>query len=81
MSFRESAIAILEAMQERPLEALTEDLKDIYPNATPADARRIKKGLLKVLTADTQEDLDRLGKEYKALHAELRKKYGNGGSI
>lgn len=74
-TFRESAIAMLEAYREAPPEGTQEELQDTYKGITLEDAKRVKDGLLALLDSKTKEEQDRVVKEYKALHAELRKKY------
>lgn len=79
MSVRESAIAMLEAMRNSPPDAIADDVRDTYPAITLEDAQRIKDGLLAIFDSKTRAEQDRRGREYKALHAELRKKYGKSG--
>lgn len=74
-TFRESAIAMLEAYREAPPEGTQEELQDTYKGITLEDAKRVKDGLLALLDSKTKEEQDRVTREYKALHAELRKKY------
>lgn len=66
---------MLEAYREAPPEGTQEELQDTYKGITLEDAKRVKDGLLALLDSKTKEEQDRVVKEYKALHAELRKKY------
>lgn len=78
-SLRDTARAMVEGMKNSPPEAIADDVRDTYPDITLEDATRIRDGLTAIFTASTRAELDRLGREYKALHAELRKKYGKSG--
>ena len=79
MSLRESAIAVLEAMRNSPPETIADNVKDTYPDITTEDAQRIKDGLLAFMDSRTQREHSQREREYKALHAELRKKYRKSG--
>ena len=74
-----TAWRVLEVMGKRPPEAIAEDVKDTYPDISLEDAQRIRDGLLAVLTAGTRAELNERGREYKALHTELKKRYGKSG--
>ena len=76
-TFRESAIAMLEAYREAPPEGTQEELQDTYKGITLEDAKRVKDGLLALLDSKTREEQRQRQREYTALHAELRKKYKN----
>lgn len=75
----EIAREMIEGMKDRPPEETAREVRDTYPDITLEDAKRINDGLHALLTARTQADQDRLEKEYKALHAELKKKYRKSG--
>lgn len=68
----------MRALVDRSAENIARDVNDTYPNITTEDATRIRDGLTALLTAEPGE-VDRLKEEYKALHAELRKRYRKSG--
>lgn len=78
-SFREHAIAMLEAYRNAPPEQTQEELRDTYPDISLEDAERVKAGLLSLLDAKDRREQSQREREYKALHAELKRKYKKGG--
>lgn len=74
-SFREGLIAMLEEYRQAPPEGTQEELQDTYKGITLEDAKRVKEGLTALLDSKTREEQRQREREYKALHAELRKKY------
>lgn len=74
-SFREGLIAMLEEYRQAPPESTQEELQDTYSGITLEDAKRVKEGLTALLDSHTREEQRLREREYKALHAELRKKY------
>ena len=78
-SFRETARAVIEKTKQSQPEDIAEVVSDTYPDITIEDATRIRDGLTAVMRAGTPAELDRLKREYKALHTELRKKYRKSG--
>ena len=66
---------MLEEYRLAPAEGTQEELQSTYRGITLEDAQRVKDGLTALLDATTQEEQKKQEKQYKALHAELRKKY------
>lgn len=81
MSIEDSAIKALNAFRATPADQIADDVRDTYPDITPEDAQRIKSGLLAVLDSKTKAEQAQRGREYRTLHAELRKKYRTGGKL
>lgn len=78
-SIREVLARALKALLEQSAESLARDVSDKYPGITPQDAVRIREGLTALLTVESEEEKAQLEAEYKALHAELRKRYRKSG--
>lgn len=74
-SFREGLIAMLEEYRQAPPDGTQEELQDTYKGITLEDAKRVKEGLTALLDSKTRKEQRQREREYKALHAELRKKY------
>lgn len=74
-SFREGLIAMLEEYRQAPPEGTQAELQDTYSGITLEDAKRVKEGLTALLDSQTREEQRQREREYKALHAELRKKH------
>lgn len=74
-SFRGGLIAMLEEYRQTPPEGTQAELQDTYSGITLEDAKRVKEGLTALLDSQTREEQRQREREYKALHAELRKKY------
>ena len=72
---REALQKELEIEKARPAEEVADSVRDTYPDISLEDAQRIKDGLIAIMTARTRADLRRHGRAYKALHAELKRKY------
>lgn len=77
--FRESARKAIQAIGTLPPENITAILREEYPQATVEDAERVRKNLVALFNAKTKEEQKKLGKEQKAIHEELEKKYKKSG--
>lgn len=73
--FKDSALAVLNAYREIAPERIKEDLEDTYPDITLQDALRIKTGMLDLFNCKTKEEQRQRERDYKALHAEMKRKY------
>ena len=78
-AMRETLRDMLERYMDTPPEITRENLKEKYPDITLEDARRVKEGLLAFIHSKTKQEQRQRGKEYKALHDELKKKYRSKG--
>lgn len=79
-SFRDSMLAILEEYRKAPPEGTQRELEDTYPAITLEDAKRVKAGMLALLDAKDRAEQRQREREYKALHAELKRKYRKSGT-
>lgn len=71
---------LLHQLGNCPPENIAEEARETYPDITLEDAVRLRDGLASIVNAKTPADINRLQREYKALHAELRSKYKKSGS-
>lgn len=78
-TLRDRLIERLEAYRIEPPEQTQEELRDTYPDISLEDAERVKTGLLSLLDAKDRREQSQREREYKALHAELKRKYKKGG--
>lgn len=78
-SFRDIFLEVLEEYRIAPPEGTREELSDTYPAITLEDAERVKAGLVAIMDAKDSKEQNRRIRDYKALHAELKRKYKKGG--
>ena len=74
--------ALREALEKEKLktpEELQQQLEDTYRGITKEDAVRIRDGMTALLDANTKQERDQVAKDYKALIAELKRKYKKSG--
>ena len=79
VDFKSKIIKALGELKEAPSEYTQEELRETYPAITLEDAKRVKQSLLDLLEAKTEAERVKAEKAYKAVHAELRKKYKKSG--
>ena len=70
---------MLEKEREAPPEKIQRELNGRYPHISLEDAERVRDGLTGSLLAPTKEEQNKRIKDYKALHRELKMKYGQRG--
>ena len=54
-------------------------LEDTYWGISKEDAVRVRAGMTALLDANTKAERDQVGRDYRRLHAELKKKYKKSG--
>lgn len=69
----------LERERLKTPEQLQLELEDTYRGISKEDAVRIRDGMTALLDANTKAERDQVGKDYRKLHAELKKKYKKSG--
>ena len=74
-TLRESALSILEAYRNEPIEGTVKNLREKYPNITLEESRQVKRAMLAIIDSKTKEEQSQRGREYKELHKSLEKKY------